>query len=311
MHFFDLHCDTLYRALAEGKSLDDEGLDVSFKKMCDFDFYIGCFAVWIPDNFRGEKALGLFDDAISLLNNFIQKNSYEVSILKSKKDLEQLISLGKGHGIILTVEGGGILGGKAENISYLYEKGIKMITLTWNGSCEIGDGIGVREPYGLSDFGYEAVSLMEKLNIIIDLSHASQKLFYDVYEKTKNPFVVSHSNSKSVCNNPRNITDEQFDMIKKRGGLVGINFCQEFLNEKSKANFDDIRRHVEYFLERDGEDILAFGSDFDGASILEDLNDIHKLENLYEFFLIKNYNEKVVNKIFFKNAFDFIMKNIC
>ncbi len=309
MHFFDLHCDTLYRALAEGKSLDDESLSVSFKKMCEFDLYIGCFAVWIPDNFRGEKALKLFDDAVDLLNEFIQKNSYEVSILKSKEDLEALTSFGKGHGVILTVEGGGILGGEIKNIDYLYKKGVKMITLTWNGSCEIGDGVGVKKPCGLSGFGYKAIALMEKLNIIIDLSHASQKLFYDVYEKAKSPFVVSHSNSQSVCKNPRNITDEQFEMIKQRKGLVGINFCQEFLNEKKEATYDEVRRHIEYFLERGGENILSFGSDFDGSSVPRDLSDICKLENLYEFFLIKNYNEEVLNKIFFKNAFDFIIKN--
>ncbi len=310
MHFFDLHCDTLYRALTEGKSLDDEALGVSFKKMCSLNLYIGFFAVWIPDIVRGKKAIELFDNATKLLKEFITNSAYNVDFLKNKNDLKIIKEKGSGHGIILSVEGGAILGGDINNIDYLYKNGVKMMTLTWNDSCEIGDGVGVKCSKGLSDFGYKVVEKMEKLNMIIDLSHASEKLFYDVAEVTENPFVLSHSNSKSVCPNPRNITDEQFEVVRGRQGLVGINFCKEFLNEKQNASFDDIRYHVEHFLELGGEDNLAFGSDFDGADVLRDVEDVCKVKDLYEYFLIKNYNEKILKKIFFKNAFDFIFKNI-
>ncbi len=311
MHFFDLHCDTLYRALTEGKRLDDEAFGVSFKKMCSLNLYIGFFAIWIPDTVRGKKAINLFDSAIKLLEKFMTNNAYNVDFLKSKNDLKSIRNKGAGHKIILSVEGGAVLGGDIKNIDYLYKKGVKMMTLTWNDSCEIGDGVGAACPKGLSDFGHRVIEKMEKLNMIIDLSHASEKLFYDVAEATKKPFVLSHSNSQSVCPNPRNITDEQFDVVRGRQGLVGINFCKEFLNEEQNANFDDIRRHVEHFLELDGEDSLAFGSDFDGADVLKDVEDVCKVKDLYEYFLIKNYNEKVLKKIFFKNAFDFVFKNIC
>lgn len=310
MHFFDLHCDTLYRALTEGKSLDDEALGVSFKKMCSLNLYIGFFAVWIPDTVRGKKAIELFDNATKLLKEFITNSAYNVDFLKNKNDLKNIRKKGIEHGIILSVEGGAVLGGNIKNIDYLYKKGVKMMTLTWNDSCEIGDGVGVKYSKGLSDFGYKVIEKMEKLNMIIDLSHASEKLFYDVAEVTKNPFVLSHSNSKSVCSHPRNITDEQFEVVRNRHGLVGINFCKEFLNEKQNATFDDIRRHVEHFLALGGENNLAFGSDFDGADVLKDVEDVRKAQDLYEYFLIKNYNENMLKKIFFKNAFDFIFKNI-
>lgn len=311
MHFFDLHCDTLYRALTEGKNLDHEDLGVSFKKMCSLNYYVGCFAVWIPDKFRGEEAMKLFDNALKLLEEFIKRSPYKVNFLKNKIDLKKIGKKDTKHGIILSVEGGAVLGKDIGNVDYLYKKGVRMITLTWNGPCEIGDGIGAHPARGLTDFGSKVVAKMEKLNMIIDLSHASEKLFYDVVETTEKPFVLSHSNSKFVCPNPRNITDEQFKIVKKRKGLVGINFCKDFLSESQNVTFDDVRRHIDHFLELGGEDNLAFGSDFDGAEIPKCLEDIIKLQNLYEYFLIKRYNEKLLRKIFFKNAFDFIFSNIC
>lgn len=311
MHFFDLHCDTLYRALTEVKNLDDEDLGVSFKKMCSLNLYMGFFAVWIPDIFRGMRAMDFFNKATYLLEKSIKQSSYDVCMIKNKNDLKRIKSNSIGHGIILSVEGGAVLGGNLKNIDYLYKKGVRMITLTWNGSCEVGDGIGVKFAKGLTDFGRNVVSKMEKLNMIVDLSHASEKLFYDVAEIAKRPFVLSHSNSKTICPSPRNITDDQFEIVKKSRGLVGINFCKEFLNEKQNPTFDDLRRHIDHFLELGGEDNIAFGSDFDGADVLEDVNDLGGIQDLYEYFLIKNYNEKVIRKIFFKNAFDFIFRNIC
>lgn len=311
MHFFDLHCDTLYRALTEVKNLDDENLGVSFKKMCSINLYMGFFAVWIPDILRGKRAMDFFNKSTYLLEKFIKESSYDVCMIKNKNDLKRIKSNGIGHGIILSVEGGAVLGGNLKNIDYLYKKGVRMITLTWNGSCELGDGIGVKFAKGLTDFGRNVVAKMEKLNMIVDLSHASEKLFYDVAEIAKRPFVLSHSNSKTICPNPRNITDDQFEVVKKSKGLVGINFCKEFLNEKQNPTFNDLRRHIDHFLELGGEDNLAFGSDFDGADVLKDVNDLGRIQDLYEYFLSKNYNEKVLNKIFFKNAFDFIFRSIC
>ena len=310
MHFFDLHCDTLYRALIEGKSLDDGDLDVSFKKMCSLNLYIGCFAVWIPDTFRGGKAMKLFDDCVNLLEKSVSKKSCNISFLKNRNDFKKVKRAGSGQGIILSVEGGAVLGGKIKNIDYLYKKGVRIITLTWNGPCEIGDGIGVKNGGGLTEFGLKAVSKMEKLNMIIDLSHASEKLFYDVAKITRNPFVLSHSNSRTICSNPRNITDEQFKVVKARKGLIGVNFCKEFLSGNQDVIFDDVRSHIEHFLELGGENNLAFGSDFDGAEILEDVKELPKIKNLYEYFLIKNYNETLLDKIFFKNAFEFVFKNM-
>lgn len=181
------------------------------------------------------------------------------------------------------------------------------MTLTWNGKCEVGDGADFKG--GLSNFGYEVVKKMEETGIIIDISHASEKLFDDVSQIASKPFIATHSNSRAVCSHRRNLTDEQFETIKSVKGLVGITFCNYFLSDKKQACFDDLLRHIEYFLERGGENVLAVGSDFDGAELPECISGIESIEKIYENFL-KYYSKELLNKIFFENAYNFVRLNL-
>ena len=110
-----------------------------------------------------------------------------------------------------------------------------------------------RAPGTLTAFGREAVREMERLSIAIDLSHASERLFYAVAEQTSGPLVASHSDSRTLCSHPRNLTDEQFCLIRDRGGLVGLNFCPDFLRNGGNAGIEDLYRHAEHFLSLGGE----------------------------------------------------------
>lgn len=310
MNFFDLHCDTLTKALDENKELYENDLHISLKRAAKYGYYIQCFAVWIPDELRGAAAMELFNRAYRKLI-FEQKKHEDVfSICRDVNDIENPIKSENKIGAILTVEGGAVLGGRLENVNYLREKGVRIMTLTWNGTCEIGDGVGVTNARGLSEFGKKAVKEMEKCGIIVDVSHASEKMFYDVCEISGKPFIATHSNSKKVCNHRRNLTDEQFKIISERGGIVGINFCKEFLSDKKSLGFDDIIKHAEHFLELGGENTIAFGSDFDGCDVSGEIAGIEYTENLYEYFLKKNYNQNVVDKIFFGNAYNFTINNL-
>ncbi len=313
LKFFDLHCDTLYEAVTKSKNLYENDLHVSLKKADVYNPYIGCFAVWIPDDIKGEngKALKLFNDAVNLLNNQVKLYGNYAKILKNKEDLIDLKNNKiRKSGIILTVEGSRILGKDINNVKYLYDKGVRMMTLTWNGHCEVGDGADVIKPQGLTEFGKKTIKEMEKINMIVDVSHAGEKLFYDVAENADLPFVATHSNSKSICNHRRNLTDEQFEILKNRRGLVGITFCKDFLSEKADTDFSDIQKHVEHFLELGGENVISFGSDFDGAVMPKNIVGIESMEKLYEYFLTVNYSEELLQKIFFDNAYNFMLKHI-
>ena len=307
MRFFDLHCDTLYRMKMEKGNIYENNFHVSIKRSLNYKPYIGCFAAWIPDDLQGDSALNFFKSCKEVL--YLQENIYknDFKICRSREDLESVLD-SKKQGIIFTVEGSRALNGDLRNVEYISKCGVKIVTLTWNGRTEAGDGAEVLNAGGLTNFGKKLVKELERYNIIIDISHASEKLFYDVFSIAQKPFIATHSNSKHICNHRRNLTDDQFKCIKDKGGIIGITFCGKFLNDSGQATFEDILRHIEYFLSLGGEDVVSIGSDFDGAEVAGDLNDLNSIKDLYEYFLIKNYKESLLDKIFFSNAYNLIKR---
>ncbi len=308
MRIFDLHCDTLYKLATEKKDIYKNYFHVDILRAKNYTPYVACFAIWIPDELRGEEAFAFFNQCTEYINAQASLYKNDFKLCKNLEDLK--ISENKCDlkpRIILTVEGGRALAGKIENVEYLSKLGVKILTLTWNGKCEIGDGAEIIGSKGLTAFGKDVVRKMENCGMIVDVSHASEKLFYDVAQIANKPFIATHSNSANICSHRRNLTDEQFKIIREHGGLVGITFCKDFLTERGSAEFDDIRRHTEHFLELGGENTLAIGSDFDGATMPEKLCGVQNLEDLHEYFLIKKYSEELIDKMFFKNAYNFML----
>ncbi len=309
MKYFDLHCDTITLCLYKDTPLKENGLHVSLKKAEAIETYVQCYAVFIPDKFRGDEAFRFFQRAADRLDMEIQRNSDCLAVLREPGDLLKA-EAGKKHGAVLTIESGAALGGKLENIQELKRRGVRMCTLTWNGANELGQGLFAEEKTGLTEFGRQAVKEFEDAGIIVDISHASPELFWDVAEIAERPLVASHSNSKSVCSFPRNLTDKQFARIRDSGGLVGLNFCPDFLNnEGGKASMQDVLRHAEHFLSLGGENTLAIGSDFDGTELPADMRDgLGAIPSLYELFL-RHYPRELTDNIFYGNAARFFSEN--
>ena len=306
MKLFDLHCDTLYRAFFENGGLFNNDFHISFDRIDSIEPYIQCMAIWVPDEFRNKNAIQLFENCRKKLNDELKDTN--IKIIYSQDDIIE-IETKKGKGVVLTVEGGAVLGGKLENVDHLAKCGVKIMTLTWNGNCELGDGIGVEGAKGLTDFGKSVVAKMEQNGIIVDVSHSSVPMFYDVAELSTRPFCATHSNSKQICPHRRNLTDEQFSIIKDKGGIVGLNLSRGFLREdEDKACMLDVLRHAEHFLSLGGEKTLAIGTDFDGTDIPIDMTGIESMNKLYELFLKHNYNEKLLEDIFFNNARNFLLR---
>ncbi len=307
MKLFDMHCDTLYRAYTENSTLFNDDFHISFNKAINISPYIQCLAVWIPDGYRGEAAWKLFCGCVEKLKHQLENRN--IRWCRSSEDIRKT-SEEKGKGIILTVESGAVLGGDLSKLQTIYDMGVRMMTLTWNGRNEIGDGIGETCDSGLTDFGKQCVREMERLGIIIDISHAGEKLFRDVADITTKPFVASHSNIRSVTPHKRNLTDEQFRCLIKRKGIAGLNFCADFLNKnKTNAQMYDIIRHAEMFIDIGGEKNLAMGGDFDGAEIPHEMHGIETMPVLYEMFL-EHFGKDITDAIFFGNAFRFFTENL-
>ncbi len=291
MHLFDLHCDTLYKVVTENKTLfEPQPIHLSIERGMKFSKWYQFFAIWIPDRLKGNEALNLFLKGAELFykqtQNIKNTNNYK---------------------FFLTVENASMLNGDIKNIEFLKKYNVKAVTLTWNGKNSLGDGAEIENPKGITRFGKQVVKELEKNKIIVDISHASQKLFYDVAQIAGMPFIATHSNAYSVTQHKRNLTDDMFNVIKERKGIVGINFYPNFLNNKNeKASVADIIKHTEHFLSLGGEKNICLGSDFDGADMPKGIKGIESMGYIYEAFLKENYSEALVKDIFFENALNFM-----
>jgi membrane dipeptidase len=303
MQYFDLHCDTIYECLAKGCDMENQSFHITPKKAYGLSPYIQCFAICVPEEIRGESATQMFVKAYDKLKEQCEK--YDFKIIKTYADVLN-VEKTKGRGAIFTVENASVLAGKIENIELLKSFNVKFVTLTWNGRNELGAGAKVTHSNGITPFGIQVINELDKNNITVDVSHASDRLFSDVLLHSTKPIVATHSNSRTITNNKRNLTDSQFLSIVKKNGLVGLNFFREFLNDNpEKASKYDILRHAEHFLSLGGENTIAFGADFDGCRLPDDINGIDNIEEICNLFLRENYKEELVRKIFFKNAIKF------
>lgn len=302
MHTVDLHCDTLYKHITENKLLNDSSHEVLIENG-DNRHHLQCYAIWLPDSYTGAQAEQTVIQAARQLQ--AECSRLDICLLRQQEDVRQAFAQHP-HTAFFTIENGLALNGKIDNVARFAALGVRMMTLTWNAHNAIGDGADVTHAQGLTDFGKKVLREMERNGIIIDISHASEALFYDVAAQTELPIVASHSNAYAVTPHRRNLKDEQIEVLIRRAGLFGLNFHNAFLNERpGRASVTDILRHTEHFLSRGGENCLCFGSDFDGGVLPHDIQNSRVYDMLYELFLQHHYPETLIQKIFYDNALKF------
>lgn len=308
MDYFDLHCDTISEGYRQKVGLDKNHLQVSLEKGKDITNWIQVYAIWMDDTLQGEEAYQHFNEVYEY---FMQQLAYQEDkmllcttpeILSEYKALEKRLA-------ILGVEGSRALGGKLERVKEFYDKGVRIMTLTWNGRSEVGDGCMVKQGKGLTPFGEAVITQMQRLGMLVDVSHLSEQGFWQVEKMLSVPFIVSHSNSKAICNVPRNLTDEQFLAVVQKKGLVGINFFPMFINGTFRAHIKELLPHIDHFLELGGEKVIAIGSDFDGARMPKDMKNLRDIGKFYHL-LVNRYGKERAELFFYKNAYSFFQSNL-
>lgn len=308
MKLFDLHCDTLTELRKINEDLYSTKTQLSLNYLKAFDQWCQTFAIFVPDNVRGVEAEEYFHVHQQYFCKLMEKHSDAIEMVNSSKDIETITQKGK-CAAILSIEGGACINGKLENIPMLAEKGVKMLTLVWNGENEIASGHNTTK--GITAFGREAIQVMEGSGIIVDVSHLNDKGFEDLTGIAKKPFIATHSNSRPICSHRRNLTDEQFLYIVEHHGLVGLNLFEDFISDAPHMGTpENLMKHVYHLLEIGGENTLCCGSDFDGADIHLTLNNPEKFGNFGEYMLRCGISKKVVDKIMFQNALDFFQENL-
>ncbi len=315
MKLFDLHCDTAGECKNRSVPLFNNDLQLNICKGKILDKWCQLYAIWIPDNLRGRAAEEYFDSAYDNLVKEINQNPCDIRLCNTLSDMREAVENGKCAAFI-TMEGASAAVGEGR-LESLKSKGVKLITLTWNGENELGCGAVTGEEKGLTDFGKSFLTEMERLNIIADVSHLNRRGFYEAISRDSLPIIASHSNSAEVLRRTRmpsldsgkairrSLDDEQIKLLIERGSLIGINYCKSFLGDKGDDGFAAVERHMRHILDLGGENVLAAGSDFDGCDINPELDSIDKVPDLHEYLIQNGFGEELLNKIFYKNAYNF------
>lgn len=290
--YFDAHCDTLLRMYNEGLGLDSTKLEVNTKNLAGYKNAVQVFALFNEGNLTRENMLSVF----SLFKSECERLSDSVALCTDSSDIEKNE---KPLSAILAIEG---LGNQPDfevgDVALYHELGVRFMSLVWNHNNPLCSGCG-EGGYGVTELGKRTLSEMERYRIILDTSHMSDESFWSALECYSLPICATHSVSRTLQNHARNLTDEQFLEIVKRGGVCGLNFYPPFLGGN---DINALIRHIEHFLSLGGEDCIGLGSDFDGMpETLPDLarsSDIYKLLNA---LLSLNYSEELVEKIAYRN----------
>ena len=274
---------------------------MDLKRSARLPGYAQCFACFTTTpNSPGEIVPEfVFEKEVQAILEQISKYDQIIAIAKSAQEIKQNLQ----HGImsaILTIEGPAGFGFNLNKLDELYTIGFRMTTLGWNesnpltGSCVTGEG--------LTEQGRAYVKKAQKLGMVVDVSHISDAGFWDIIEITEKPIVASHSNSRSLWNVPRNLTDEMYTAICQTNGTVGINLYGKFLGDD--PDVDTVCDHIIYFLQLSGSDKhISLGADFDGCNRLpKGFSGVQDYPKLADRLLQRGLTEASVHNIFWNNA---------
>ena len=308
MKYIDMHCDSATVALDGGYPLTNGPLHVNFEKLKRAECAAQCFAIFTD----GENARESFKKYLNFFLTCVREN--DLTLVDGFRCL--ISPTQSSQKVILTVENLGFTGGDMQEIADLKDKGVLMASLVWNSeNCfaypnlifENGmPNFKKSEGRGLKDKGREAVSLLDSLKIIVDVSHLSDGGTDEILKNRKIPIVASHSNAREICPWPRNLTDGQIKKIADCGGVIGVNFCKDFLGEGEP--FELVLRHLRHMIKTGGEDVVCFGSDFDGIPTVRGLEGCEKMPALIEY-LEGELGYRTVEKICFNN-FENLLKEV-
>ena len=296
---FDGHCDTPVELWLQNQPLRKNTLAVSLERAQRLGAWAQFFAfctAWVEAKLPRPE---IFARALDNFHAQLRENADRITLCRTASEAEAAMRAGK-CAAFLAIEGAEAVREDEGLLELAREKGVRMISLVWNLPNGLAAPCGSDE--GLTEKGKRFFKRAQALGILVDVSHVSEKGFWDMAELAEKPIIASHSDSFSVCPHPRNLTDEQFKAIRDLGGTAGLNLYAPFLNESGEASMDDVRRHLEHFLERDGDGHLALGGDLDGCDVLPDgmhgLRDYALLETNFENW---GFGEQIVRNLFYQS----------
>ncbi len=323
MRYIDMHCDTLAKALMQGKRTVEvlEGTMADLRRLKKSGAKAQFFAMFLPQkpdpgwlpqaaevpDFPSSDPQRvseyLMDKMYQIYQNTLADCSDSLAAAGTYRDLGKNERDGK-ISAFLTIENGFLVRGDLEKLGTFYDMGVRLITLTWNDpNCFGYPHSADREEMGrgLTPFGKDAVAVMNDLGMLVDVSHLSDGGFYDVADISKKPFVASHSDCRALCPGAtRNLTDEMIRILAEKGGVAGINFEPTFLNEDPRDHVSRISRicdHIFHLIDKGGSECVGIGTDFDGIYGEFEIADCTGMPLLFEELRRRGLPESAVEKI--------------
>ena len=237
------------------------------------------------------------DSIFDKIENIVAGNSNYISIARTPADLWTNKREGR-KSIMLGIENGRAIEGSLDNLRHFAQRGIVYMTLCHNGDNDICDSArGSQTHNGVSDFGRKVISEMNRLGIMVDLSHAAESSFYDALELSETPIVCSHSSCRALCDHPRNLTDDQMRALAQKGGVMQVTLYNGFLVKEGQATIEDALRHLEHAISIMGINHVGLGTDFDGDGGICGLASSSELLQFTRQLLTRNYSEEDIQKI--------------
>ena len=317
MRFTDLHCDTLYSLnyFKDKGTLKHNDLCIDEEKLKKGGSLLQAFACFtdlgrwsdLPISQLEACADRSYKHVMDLMDLY-ERDAKDTSFIlcKSAKDLPEKDA--EGIYTILTVEEGGIINNDMNRLEHLYERGCRLITLTWNhDNCLASPNSKDSNlmALGLKSFGKTVVERMNELHMVVDVSHLSDGGFWDICDLQKSagrPFVASHSCARAIMNHQRNMTDEMLKALGNLGGVVGLNYCGHFLQENTKSTVEAMVKHIRHMVNVAGIEAVGLGSDFDGFDEKSELADASQMPKLFDALEAAGFKNSEIEKIAYGNT---------
>lgn len=289
MRYFDLHADTPTKLYYRALPFSSPELDVSANDLTAFSHITQVFACFCNEKKSDDEA---YRDFFRMRENlFAEIAPY----------------IGRRFSFLLAVEDARLLAGDIRRLSVLRRAGVSLLTLVWRGESCVGGAYDTDR--GLTAFGQAALTEALRLGIIPDLSHASDRTFYDAVKictDAGSPFIATHSDARAVCRHPRNLTDEEFMIIRDAGGIVGLCLCPEHLTVSGVADEEHFLLHLEHYLALGGENTVCLGTDLDGiSSHPAGVSHLADMARLIPVLQTAGYSDALIRNLFYKNAENF------
>ena len=332
----DLHCDTIsklrdYRLgrlgteaseteagecrehFREGNRLFLNQFHLDLTRMKQAGYLLQNFALYI-DSETDSDVYGTYREMYAIFREELQENSDDIRQVFGFTDIVRNREAGR-MSAMLTVEEGQAAD-TPEHLEQLFADGVRLITLTWNHRNALGCPNCIRPDgtysltvpnteEGLTAYGFDVIAQMEVRRMMIDVSHLSDRGFYDVYSNTKKPFLASHSNARAVTPHVRNLTDDMIRKLSSRGGVIGVNFETTFLGASYDCGIAAVVRHLEYLRRVGGEDCLALGSDFDGIKGNPEIRGVQDMDRFVTALQRSGWKQGAIDKLLYANVLRF------